>query len=232
MDVRQAHSTVDLLTVNLLPHIVDGKAAAAQAYMKTTQPFLGVPVPEVRRIARDFAREAGTASAADRLALATELFSEATHREHWYAAQEICAAASCRGRLEFLPLYERMVTEGAWWDIVDGCSRRYGELLRAHPETIGPMMREWSRDANGWKRRQSMICQLHLGVDTDTDLLDDVLAANLDDTWFFIRKALGWALRQYGKTDPDWVRSWVDAHRARMSPLSIREALKHLGETP
>jgi 3-methyladenine DNA glycosylase AlkD len=232
MDVRQAHSAVDLLTAKLLPHIVDGKAAAAQAYMKTAQPFLGVPVPEVRRIARDFARQTGTASAADRLALATELFSEATHREHWYAAQEICAAASCRGRLEFLPLYERMVTEGAWWDIVDGCSRRYGELLRAHPETIGPMMREWSRDANGWKRRQSMICQLHLGEDTDTDLLDDVLAANLDDTWFFIRKALGWALRQYGKTDPAWVRSWVAAHRARMSPLSIREALKHLGETP
>jgi 3-methyladenine DNA glycosylase AlkD len=232
MDGRQSHSAVDLLTARLLPHIVDGKAAAAQAYMKTTQPFLGVPVPEVRRIARDFARETGAASATDRLALATELFSEATHREHWYAAQEICAAASCRGRLEFLPLYERMVTEGAWWDIVDGCSRRYGELLRAHPETIGPMMREWSRDANGWKRRQSMICQLHLGEHTDTGLLDDVLAANLDDPWFFIRKALGWALRQYGKTDPDWVRSWVDAHRARMSPLSIREALKHLGETP
>jgi 3-methyladenine DNA glycosylase AlkD len=226
-----AHSAVDLLTARLLPYVVDGKAAAAQAYMKTTQPFLGVSVPQVRRVARDLARETGAASAVERLALASELWSNATHREHWYAAQEICAAASCRGQLDFLPLYERMVTEGAWWDIVDGCSRRYGELLRAHPEKIGPMMRDWSRDANPWKRRQSMICQLHLGSHTDTDLLDEALVANLEDPEFFIRKALGWALRQYGKTDPDWVRTWVAGHRRFMSPLSLREALKHLGAT-
>ena len=232
MDVRQVHSAVDLLTAKLLPHIVAGKAAAAQAYMKTTQPFLGVPLPEVRRVARELARDAGAVGAADRLALATELWSDATHREHWYAAQEICAAAPCRGRLEFLPLYERMVTEGAWWDIVDGCARRYGELLRAHPETLGPMMRAWSIDANPWKRRQSMICQLHLGAHTDTGLLDEALSANLGDPGFFIRKALGWALRQYAKSDPGWVRAWVAGHRAQMSPLSVREALRHLGETP
>ncbi|WP_411733550.1 DNA alkylation repair protein [Paeniglutamicibacter sp.] len=230
MDLAAEHAAVDLLTARLLPHVVDGKAAAAQAYMKTTQPFLGVALPEVRRVARQLARDAGAASAADRLALATALWSNATHREHWYAAQEICAAAPCRGRLEFLPLYERMITEGAWWDIVDGCSRRYGELLRTHPESIGQMMRDWSRDANPWKRRQSMICQLHLGAHTDTDLLDGALAANLGDPGFFIRKAMGWALRQYGKTDPGWVRSWVAGHRADMSPLSVREALKHLGE--
>ncbi|MBV1778281.1 DNA alkylation repair protein [Paeniglutamicibacter sp. ABSL32-1] len=230
MDVAAERAAVDLLTARLLPLVVDGKAAAAQAYMKTTQPFLGVPLPEVRRVARELARDAGAASAADRLALATGLWSNATHREHWYAAQEVCAAAPCRGRLEFLPLYERMVTEGAWWDIVDGCSRRYGELLRAHPETIAPMMRQWSRDANPWKRRQSMICQLHLGAGTDTALLDEALLANLGDPGFFIRKAMGWALRQYGKTDPGWVRAWVAGHRADMSPLSVREALRHLGE--
>ena len=122
-----------------------------------------------------------------------------------------------------------MVVEGAWWDIVDACSRGYGQLLLAHPEPVASMMRRWSRDANLWKRRQSMICQLHLGADTDTVLLDEALSASLGDGGVFIRKAMGWALRQYAKTDPGWVRTWVRAHRVRMSPLAVREALKHLG---
>ena len=76
-----------------------------------------------------------------------------------------------------------------------------------------------------------MICQLYLGPRTDTALLDAALTANLGDREFFIRKAMGWALRQYAKTDPAWVRTWVARHRERLSPLSVREALKHLGET-
>ncbi len=77
-----------------------------------------------------------------------------------------------------------MVVEGAWWDIVDACSRGYGQLLLAHPEPVASMMRRWSRDANLWKRRQSMICQLHLGADTDTVLLDEALSASLGDGGF------------------------------------------------
>ncbi|MDO5744677.1 MAG: DNA alkylation repair protein [Micrococcaceae bacterium] len=220
---------LDLLTAALLPSVLAGRSASAQAYMKTTQPFLGVPVPHVRRVTRNFVRQLGISTAADRLKLATRIWSEATHREHWYAAQEICAAATCRGHLEFLPLYERMITEGAWWDIVDGCSRPYGQLLLAHPKETGALMQAWSRETNMWKRRQSMICQLHLGPDTDTGLLAAVLLANLGDREFFIGKAMGWALRQYGKSDPQWVLSWVRAHREAMTPLSVREALRHLG---
>lgn len=221
---------LDLLTAALLPAVLPGRSVSAQAYMKTTQPFLGVPVPHVRRITRGFVRRLGISSAGDRLALATGIWSAATHREHWYAAQEICAAATCRGRLEFLPLYERMITEGAWWDIVDGCSRPYGQLLLAHPKVTGALIRAWSTDANMWKRRQSMICQLHLGPDTDTDLLSAALLPSLGDREFFIGKAMGWALRQYGKSDPQWVLSWVRAHREAMTPLSMREALRHLGD--
>lgn len=226
-----SRAPIDTLTTMLLPGIKEGRAASAQAYMKTSQPFLGVPMPVLRATTREFVRTLGAVSAAERLELATGIWDEATHREHWYAAQEICAAASCRGRLEFLPLYERMILEGAWWDIVDGCARNYGKLLLAHPGVVGPLMRQWSDDGFMWKRRQSMICQLHLADATDTTLLDATLLANLDDPEFFIRKAVGWALRQYGRTDPAWVRAWVHAHRGQLSPLSLREALKHLGET-
>ncbi|GAA5229175.1 DNA alkylation repair protein [Paeniglutamicibacter antarcticus] len=221
---------LDLLTAALLPSVLPGRSVSAQAYMKTAQPFLGVPIPQMRRITRFFVRELGIRSAEDRLALATEIWSEATHREHWYAAQEICAAATCRGRLEFLPLYERMIIQGAWWDIVDGCSRPYGQLLLARPRVIGALMRSWSNDPNMWKRRQSIICQLHLGLDTDTDLLAAALLPNLGDREYFIGKAMGWALRQYGKTDPQWVLSWVRDHQEAMTPLALREALKHLGD--
>ncbi|MFJ6417283.1 DNA alkylation repair protein [Paeniglutamicibacter sp. NPDC091659] len=222
--------TVELLTRRLVPHIEEGRAAGQQAYMKTQQPFLGVRVPQVRAVTKDFALEFGLDTAGARLEAATELWENATHREHWYAAAELCAHRSCRGRLDFLPLYERMILEGAWWDIVDGCSRRYGETLLAHPGIVEPMLRDWATDDFMWKRRMAMIAQLHLGPKTDTGLLDHALTCNLADPEFFIRKALGWSLRQYAKTDPDWVRTWVDAHQDRMSGLSLREAMKHLGD--
>lgn len=223
---------VEALTRRLLPHAQAGHAAGAQAYLKTTRPLLGVRMPQLRSTTRAYAVEQGLVGAEARLEAATELWAQATHREHWYAAGELAAARVCRGRLAFLPLYERMVLEGAWWDVVDGCARRYGELLLAHRPVLEPLLRAWATDDFLWKRRIAMISQLHLGAQTDTALLDYVLACNLDDPEFFIRKALGWSLRQYGKSNPEWVRTWVAAHRDRMSKLSLREAMKHLGPVP
>jgi 3-methyladenine DNA glycosylase AlkD len=219
---------VGLLTERLVPHIEPGRAAGQQAYMKTLQPFLGVRVPQVRQLTKDFAAELGLDTAEARLAAATQLWTQATHREHWYAAGELCAHKSAKGDPRFLPLYERMIHEGAWWDIVDGLSRRYGELLLAHPGIIEPLLREWATDAFMWKRRMSMIAQLHAATKTNTDLLDYALGSNLSDPEFFIRKALGWSLRQYGKTDPEWLLSWIELHKDQMSNLSLREAIKRL----
>lgn len=221
-------SIVDVFTEALLPHVEPGRAVAQQAYMKTTQPFLGVRAPQVRKVTKELAIDLGLNTAEARLAAATELFSNATHREHWYAAGELCSHRVVKGRLEFLPLYERMILEGAWWDIVDGCSRRFGELLLANPETIEPLLRAWATDEFMWKRRMSMIAQLHAGANTNTELLNDAMEANLGDPEFFIRKALGWSLRQYGKTNPQWVLEWVHQNKERMSTLSYREAIKRL----
>lgn len=216
------------LTERLTPHIEPGRAASQQAYMKTTQEFLGVRAPQVRAVTKAFAIERALDSAEARLAAATELWNGATHREHWYAAGELCAHRLAKGRMEFLPLYEQMILEGAWWDIVDGCSRRFGELLLANPEIMTPLLRAWATDDFMWKRRMSMIAQLHSATRTNTVLLDYALESNLSDTEFFIRKALGWSLRQYGKTDPQWVLEWVTRNKADMSNLSYREAIKRL----
>ena len=90
-------------------------------------------------------------------------------------------------------------------------------------------MRRWSTDANMWKRRVSIICQLRFKGDTDLELLYRNIEPNLADREFFIRKAIGWALRQYAWTDPKEVARYVRGHEAQLSGLSRREALKNIG---
>ena len=127
-----------------------------------------------------------------------------------------------------MAMLEELVTSGAWWDHVDELATVIGELLRKYPKRIRPLMRRWSADANMWKRRVSIICQLRFKRDTDLDLLYANIEPNLADREFFIRKAIGWALRQYAWTDPKEVARYVRAHEAQLSGLSRREALKNI----
>ena len=132
-----------------------------------------------------------------------------------------------------MDLYESMAVTGAWWDLVDPlASHLVAEVLRREPEQAS-RIRAWAQADNLWLRRVAICCQLRFGTETDTDLLAEVIVANLFDTkfgtGFFIRKAIGWALREYAQVDPSWVRSFVDQHSDRLATLSRREALKHLG---
>ena len=122
-----------------------------------------------------------------------------------------------------------MLTTGAWWDVVDDVAAHLvGPLLLEHHSTVEPAVRSWATDEDRWLRRTSVIAQLGAKDRTDLDLLTHAIERNLDDCDFFLRKAIGWALRQHAHTDPDWVRSFVAAHDDRISGLSRREALKHL----
>ena len=126
-------------------------------------------------------------------------------------------------------MYEEMIVSGAWWDYVDVlAAHRLGGLLRKEPQAVAQVMRAWSRSDDLWKRRSAILCQLQLKKDTDPALLADCLAPALPSREFFLRKAVGWALRQYARTAPQWVLDYVREHRAELSPLSQREALKHL----
>ena len=126
-------------------------------------------------------------------------------------------------------MYRDLIVTGAWWDLVDeAATKLVGTSLRKDPGLVTPTMRRWATDHDMWLRRSAIICQLGFGVVTDVGLLVDVCSANRGDREFFIRKAIGWALRDYARTDPDWVRAFVDDHRSDMSPLSVREAMKHL----
>ena len=204
------------------------RAAGAQAYLKSAMPQLGVRVPEVRRIVKAEVAAAPLASGDELRAAVLELFRTATYREERYAAIDLTALKLVRTDLAMVPVYEEIIRTGAWWDLVDGVEDRLGRLLQAHPDVLTPVLLRWSTDPDFWIRRASITAQLGAKANTDTGLLATVIEANLADREFFIRKAIGWALREYAKTDPAWVRQFAATHGAALSPLSLREALRNL----
>jgi len=210
------------------------KAPQMQAYMKSAMPFRGVQTPRRRRLVRDVLATHGAPATRDAwIATVRELWDDAAYREERYVALDLCAHRSARAWQDpdALPLYDHLVVTGAWWDLVDPVATHLvGPILRAAPDEVAPVVRGWSRDPDRWRRRAAVIVQIGAKAATGTALLADAVTANLADPDFFLRKGIGWALREYAKTDPGWVRAFVDAHRHELSPLSLREATKHLGE--
>jgi 3-methyladenine DNA glycosylase AlkD len=203
-----------------------------QAYMKSAMPYLGVPKPARERALRPVFATWTLPSAPAWSATVLALWRQANFREERYAAIDLTGLPAYRAfqHAGTLDLYDEMITTGAWWDYVDEvASRRVGPLLAAHPQEVRPVILRWSRDGDRWRRRSSIICQLSFKAATDLELLCACIDANLPDPDFFIRKAIGWALRQYARTDPAEVRRFVSARAGRLSPLSRREALKHIG---
>jgi 3-methyladenine DNA glycosylase AlkD len=209
------------------------KAPAMQAYMKSTMPYWGVQTPDQRRLFRAIFAAHPLASFEQWRGTILTLWREAAHREERYAA--IALAGDHRygeyQTLDALPLYEELIVTGAWWDLVDGlASHQVGGHLRRYPEPMRQTMLAWSRDPDRWKRRTSILCQLGSKAATDEALLYACIEPNLADRDFFIRKAIGWALREYAKASPDAVRRFVREHNPALSPLSRREATRHLSE--
>jgi len=205
------------------------RAPGMQAYMKSSMPYYGLTLPNVRTICRDVI-EGETMTCGEWKATILELWRGARRREERYAAVYMLNMrrhAACLSASD-MPLLEELVVTGAWWDHVDELAMVIGELLRKEPKRMRPLMRRWSTDVNLWKRRVSIICQLRFKAGTDLDLLYANIEANVADRDFFIRKAIGWALRQHAWTDPDEVRRYVAAHSG-LSGLSRREALKNIG---
>jgi 3-methyladenine DNA glycosylase AlkD len=198
--------------------------------MKSTMPYYGVRMPDVRAICKQAFAEHPLASRNEWQTAVLELWRKAKFREERYVAMELAAQ---RRYAEYrtpavLPLFEEMIVTGAWWDHVDEAAHLVGQMLRAHPKEMRRVMRAWSADENLWKRRVSIICQISFKKDTDLDLLYANIEPNLADRDFFIRKAIGWALRAYAWTDPAEVARYVREHESQLSGLSRREALKNI----
>lgn len=210
------------------------KAGPMQAYMKSAMPYRGVQTPALRRACREVIAEHELDSYEAWRDTVLLLWRSAKYREERYAA---LALARAKRYAPFrtpaaLPLFEEIVVDGAWWDFVDDvASHHLGEMLRRYPGSMKRSMRTWSRSPDLWKRRSSILCQLGFKEDTDLELLYACIEPSLDREEFFLRKAIGWALRTYAWTDPEEVIRYVRAHRRRLSKLSKREALKNVIRT-
>jgi 3-methyladenine DNA glycosylase AlkD len=202
-----------------------------QAYMKSVMPFYGVQAPRIRAIYREVFAEHPLGDRDSWLVTVRALWREATHREERYVAIALTGDRRYHGFQTadlVLDLYEELVVTGAWWDYVDEVAiRRIGPILRVQPSEVTPMMRAWAVDRDLWKRRTSIICQIGSKSATDRTLLTYAIDRNADDRDFFIRKAIGWALREHAKVDPGWVRAFVASRDGALSGLSKREALKN-----
>jgi 3-methyladenine DNA glycosylase AlkD len=199
--------------------------------MKSAMPFRGVTLPEVRRLTRAAMSEQPVPDQSQLVKVVCELWDDAEYREERYAALTVLQAPRHRQwrDLSMLPLYEHLVVTGRWWDLVDDlATHALGELLRRCPGEVAPVMRVWASDDDLWHRRAALVCQVGAKGQTDTALLADVIEAAVEERDFFVRKGIGWALRDFARTDPEWVRTFVSDHADVLSPLSVREATKHL----
>jgi 3-methyladenine DNA glycosylase AlkD len=208
------------------------KAPVMQAYMKSAMPYHGVPTPLLRQVCKAMFADVQYSAAAQWQSLILEIWRGARFREERYAC--LYLAGDKRARSFQTPvamrMYEELIVTGAWWDYVDDiAAHRIGPILEDYPKPMRRKMLSWSRSNHLWKRRTAILCQLGFKGDTDLGLLYACIEPSLGSGEFFLRKAIGWALRQYAWTDGAEVKRYVRVNRDRMSALSVREALKNIG---
>jgi 3-methyladenine DNA glycosylase AlkD len=203
-------------------------AASMEAYMRGKFPFLGIPTRARRELSRRVVDGLGTPteSVLTELALACWQLPE---REYQYFASDWLRRHARVLSPGFLATARTLVTEKSWWDSVDALAAHVvGPVVARHPAAVSTMD-EWAASEDLWLVRTAILHQLRYRERTDADRLFRYCVSHAGHRDFFVRKAIGWALREYGRTEPEEVRRFVAAQPG-LSPLSVREALKHLGQ--
>jgi 3-methyladenine DNA glycosylase AlkD len=198
--------------------------------MKTDMPFYGVQNPGRTPILRELVRQYSPNDREEYERLVLALW-ELPHREEKYLALGVAVAHRRFIVPDSLQLYRGLIQQGAWWDLVDEVATHLiRPLVVASQDEVWLSLDRWVDDPDMWLRRAAIICQVGAKERTDAHRLFRYCAAQAHEDEFFIRKAIGWALREYAKTDPGAVAAFVAEHRERLSSLSYREATKHIGE--
>ena len=201
------------------------KAPQMQAYMKTDQPFFGVQSKPRKQIFRDAIKKYPITSREDWELIILELWN-GTHREEMYQALEVAERYKKYHDELAWNLFEKLLRSATNWDTVDWLSSNLiGRLVEKYRHFERQLV-EWSADENFWVRRASILAHLKHKEKTNTKLLASTILKLAHEKEFFIRKAIGWVLRQYSYTDPDLVMQFVKNHDDKLSGLSKREALK------
>lgn len=208
-------------------HRDPARAPGMEAYMRRQFPFLGLPTPERRRLARDALVGLPRPSDADLVAVARRCWA-LPEREFQYFACDYLRTHAKRASAAVLADVAELIVTKSWWDTVDGlATQTAGTLVAQHRELV-ETMDAWISADNMWLARTAILHQLRFRDATDVDRLFRYCLARAGDDEFFIRKAIGWALREYSKTDGEGVRRFVAARAGELSPLSRREAMAWL----
>ena len=215
-------SLVDLMTANANP----ANAEPMQRYMRDQFPYLGIKTPERRALFKQFVAKHGLppVTELDEAILALWALPE---REYQYLAVGLLDKLQKKLPPQSTQLLEQLITTKAWWDTVDTLAARIvGTHFQRYPDIQAQFLPIWRQSDNIWLRRTAILFQLHYKTKTDVDLLFAIIHENLGSTEFFINKAIGWALREYSKTDRTAVLTFVN--QTDLASLSRREALKWL----
>lgn len=212
------------MVMTLRENVNPQKASGMQAYMKHLFPFLGLQKAERQKISGPFIREKCKEAFID-TDFITALW-ELPEREFQYCALQYLGKLEKFLKSEHLPFLKQLILTKSWWDTVDSIAPLAGALVIRYPELKTNEISEWIMDPELWVRRVSIIFQLKYKEQTDREFLSRAILANCNTKEFFLNKAIGWALREYSKTNPVWVRAFIDTHR--LNSLSRREGSKYI----
>jgi len=202
-------------------------AQAMSAYMKGLFPFLGLKKPLRAALTKPLFERANLPSKAELQATCEALWA-LPEREYQMVALDLIRKFERQLVPEDLAWIKALILEKSWWDSVDFlATHAVGALLERYPAHIRPVLETWIHDPNMWLNRSAIIAQILYRKNLDVDFLEAAILPHIPSKEFFLRKAIGWALRSHAARDPRWVLAFVEAHRAELSGLSIREALKH-----
>lgn len=201
------------------------KALKMKQYMRNQFDYIGLAAPVRRGVMKDFLKTRVTTQVID------EVFVKAcwdcNYRELQYLCIDYLFYLSKSLESNHLELLKKLVVKKPWWDTIDSLAKLVGGIV-AKDESLKEVMILWSLDENLWVRRIAILHQLQFKGKMDVNLLSRVILNNTAHPDFFIRKAIGWILRDYSKTDPLWVRCFVEQNKEKMNSLSIREASKYI----
>lgn len=213
------------------------KSQPMAQYMRNQFSFLGLQASERRKLARAFLTEK-RAEAKNKSMVSDSRTSvidwnllfhlwELPEREFQLTGLDYLKRVENYFVLDDFSYLRQLVLTKSWWDTVDFLAKNIGSLVLKEPALMEEM-RNWSVEENIWIRRVAILHQLAFKEETNKELLEDVIVNNLSEDEFFIQKAMGWALREYAKTDERWVLKFVEKYRDELSPLSYREATKNI----
>ena len=201
-------------------------AAPMKAYMRNQFPYLGLKSPQLRDLLREFIAQHGLPELDDLPPVLLDLWA-LPEREFQYAALGLLGKFERELPAEFIDTIETLLTSKSWWDTVDSlATHTVGIHFRRYPEVREGTLAHWRTSDDFWLRRTCILFQNKYKTETDFGLLKAIICENLGSKEFFINKAIGWALREYTRVDPDGVRAFVA--ETPLAPLSAREALKWL----